>query len=73
MHDACLCRQNLIGILAVCISQLASIAAYALAQTAPITSSGLNTQISGPNPSRWTCTIRHHRRHETGWRTKFVS
>ena len=41
-------RQILICILAICITHLTSISPEVSAQTAPITSSGLNTQISAP-------------------------
>jgi len=48
MHHIAPSRQNLIYILVICITHLASISPDAPAQTAPITFSGLNTQISGP-------------------------
>ena len=41
-------RQVLICILAICVTHLTSISPKVSAQTAPITSSGLNTQISAP-------------------------
>ena len=41
-------RQVLICILAICVTHLTSISPEVSAQTAPITSSGLNTQISAP-------------------------
>ncbi len=47
MHNAYLIK-NLICVLAACITHLACISANAFAQNAPITSSGLNTQVSGP-------------------------
>ncbi len=48
MHHIAPYRQNLIYILVICITHLMSISQDAPAQTPPITSSGLNTQISGP-------------------------
>ena len=47
MRHACLIK-NFICVLAACITHLACISANALAQNAPITSSGLNTHVSGP-------------------------
>lgn len=48
MHDTCPYRQNLLYVVALCVMHLAGMSIHASAQTAPITSSGLNTQISGP-------------------------
>jgi len=48
MYQVCPPTQNLLWILAVSITYLASVSAPASAQTAPMTTSGLNTQISGP-------------------------
>lgn len=52
MHGICPSKQKLLCVVAAyCLLHSASVFDNASAQTAPITSSGLNTQISGPIPA----------------------